>query len=50
MLGKLSIYMQKTKTDPYLSYCTKINSKVVKNLIETTTGEKRETSGRYRHR
>jgi hypothetical protein len=32
VLGKLVIYMQETETRPYLSSCTKINSKCIKDL------------------
>lgn len=32
LLGKLDIPMQKMKLDPYLSLCTKTNSKQIKGL------------------
>jgi hypothetical protein len=32
LLGKLDICMQKLKLGPWLSHCTNINSKLIKNL------------------
>jgi hypothetical protein len=51
MLGKLDITCRRWKVDPYLSPCTRINSKHVSELIirlETTRGKHRENASRYR--
>jgi hypothetical protein len=48
VLGKLVIYIQKTEIDLYLSLCTRINSKWIKdpNVKPEITGKNRENSGR----